>query len=346
MLKNYINYKNDLSFYTLVFLSSFFLTLMLGKVLIYFFKKNNFFQSIRNLGLKSTKKKKYTPTMGGFIFLIPIIVSLFIWINKNSKIFYLILFSIIGFSLIGFIDDYKKITNKKKGLNCFYKYIFLSIISSFIVIIIYKIYGKHFFYRTILPSLRSKVFLNGKYLCLILSYFTIVGMSNAINLTDGLDGLVSLPIIFIYIFFFVTSFMYFNNFIELKINNLNIECYREIMVISLIIIGSILGFIWFNFYPAKIFMGDLGSLSIGGCTGVISVILRHEIFLLIVGGLFFIETLSVIVQVFFFKIFKKRVFLIAPIHHHYEKKLFFETTIVIRAWIISLIFLILCINFL
>lgn len=318
-------------------LTSFFIVFFFGKNAIFFLKKLKIKQVIRKTGPKTHFKKNSIPTMGGILILFSIIVSLFLWIKLNNFYFWYVIFTLIGYGIIGFFDDYYKVIDKNPdGLNAKWKYIWESLLALLISIFLYSVEKNSIIINFFIPFLKIFGFKISIFY-IMLTYFVIVGTSNAVNLTDGLDGLVIVPIIFVlFVFSFVAYFesnLSFANYINIPY----IYKSSELVVICFTIIGSVLGFLWFNSYPAQILMGDVGSLSLGGAIGVISILLRQELLLLIIGGIFIFETLSVILQVLFFKIFRKRVFKMAPIHHHYEIKGIPEPKITIRFWIISLI---------
>ncbi|MCV2528331.1 MAG: phospho-N-acetylmuramoyl-pentapeptide-transferase [Candidatus Lightella neohaematopini] len=290
---------------------------------------------------KSHKKKNNTPTMGGIIINITIILSILTWTDYENIFIQCIVFLLIGYSIIGFIDDYYKIYyNNTEGLSAIKKYLWQSILS--IIIIIFILVKNIISYKLliIIPFI-GYIKICSWLIFILLSYFIIVGTSNAVNLTDGLDGLVIVPTIFTSIGLLILSFITSNVKLSNYFNINYISLSSELVVLCVIIIGTCLGFLWFNCYPAKLFMGDVGSLPLGGTIGLISILIHQESLFLMMGGFFFIEAISVILQVIFFKITKKRIFLMAPIHHHFELKGYKEQLIVVRVWIISFILLVL-----
>ncbi len=331
-------------FFNLIFRSinslftALFISLWIGPGIIKYLQKISFSQVIRINGPKSHLKKNGTPTMGGIIILISITISILIWTYLSNPYIWCILLVLISYGMIGFIDDYRKIIKKNsKGISVFWKYFWQSTIALITSIIMYII-GKETeatklvipFFKDIMPSLGI--------FYILLTYLVIVSTSNAVNITDGLDGLVIMPIVFISAGF---------SLIAWEVSNIDFSNYlhvpyfyyaSELIIVCTSIIGAGLGFLWFNTYPAQIFMGDVGSLSLGGILGTIAVLLRQELLLIIMGGIFVLEALSVIFQVSFFKLRGQRIFRMAPIHHHYELKNWPEPRIVVRFWIISLIF--------
>ncbi|QFQ32401.1 phospho-N-acetylmuramoyl-pentapeptide-transferase [Buchnera aphidicola (Aphis fabae)] len=342
LINKYLNFKifTFISFRILFsLLTSFFINLFIGPYIISCFKKLQKFQIIRTDGPIGHLNKNNTPTMGGVFIIISICLSTLLYCNLNNTYIWYVLAIILGYGLIGLLDDYKKIKfNNSTGLKILYKFFWLSIIAILIIYLIYSKKENSASIELIIPFYTS-IPLKINYFYIFLSYFVIVGTSNGVNLTDGLDGLAIMPIILISFGFGLIAF--FSSDINLC-NYINVsysEQSNELSVLCGAIIGSGLGFLWFNTYPAQIFMGDVGSLSLGGALGIISLLLHQELLLLIMGGVFVFETLSVILQILYFKIRKKRIFKMAPIHHHYEIKGLSEPLITIRFWIISFILL-------
>jgi len=316
-------------------ITSFFLSYFFAPYLIKFLKK---FQNkeggyVREYTPETHQQKKYTPTMGGILILTSVTLSSLLWCRLDNIYVWLTLFTFISFGLIGFIDDFIKIKNKK-GLSSKTKFLAqLSI--AFIAISI--LYFSGFDTNLYFPVFKNLYFDLGIFFVLW-GVFIVVGTSNAVNLTDGLDGLAIGPALVVTLTFvfiaYVTGHLIFSHYLHLPY----IEGAQEIAVFLMALLGAGLGFLWFNAYPAEIFMGDSGSLSIGAVLGFIAVLLKQEFTLAIVGAIFVIETLSVILQVFYFKkTGGKRLFLRAPIHHHFELKGIPEPKIVVRIWIITIL---------
>lgn len=318
-------------------LTSFFINLWIGPYFIKYLKKLKKYQIIRKNGPIRHFYKNQTPTMGGLFIIISILLSTVLYCNLSNIYVWYVISILIAYGCVGFIDDYKKIQyQNSQGLKLVWKYFWLSLIALCIICFMY-INNKNLFSSRLIIPFFFQEYLKINYLYIFLFYFIIVGTSNAVNLTDGLDGLAIMPVIFLTCGFFLISLLSadINNF-----NYLNISFLKnsdELTILCAAIIGSGLGFLWFNTYPAKVFMGDVGSLSLGGSLGVLSILLHQELLLIIMGGVFVFETISVILQVLSFKIRKKRIFNMAPIHHHYEIKGLPESLIVIRFWIISLL---------
>lgn len=297
------------------------LSLILGKILIPVLKKLHAGQSIREEGPKSHMVKSGTPTIGGLIFLFSAIITTLLTGNFKVSVF-MILFSTLAFGAVGFIDDYIKVVMKRNlGLRAYQK-LFLQILTA-VILIIYQYNSKHMGTDLYIPFLKDYRSIGVFYIPFII--FVIVGTVNSVNLTDGLDGLSTSVTIICLLFFNVVAVKF--------------ERY-EIAAFSLVLAGALIGFLFFNKYPAKVFMGDTGSLALGGAISAIALLLNVPLILPISGGIYFIETLSVIIQVVSFKTRGKRVFLMSPLHHHFEQKGWHEKKIVA---VFSLVELILCI---
>ena len=329
----YITFRTGLAFFT-----SLFIALLIGGPFIKLFSNKKIFNPIREDGPSDHIVKKIgTPTMGGIIILIGIIFSVILWADLSNIYILFCLYIVSSFGLLGAFDDYKKIRDtSSKGVSSRLKILiqlFLAV-AGLIVLTYFVEYDE--FNNLYFPFFKN-LFVNLSWFFVPFSVFVIVGSSNAVNLTDGLDGLATVPVILVAGCFafisYVTGNIVFSNYLQI----LYIEGAGEISIFCGSIIGACLGFLWFNAPPAKIFMGDTGSLSLGGSLGAVGIITKHEIVLAITGGLFVLEALSVMVQVISFKLTGKRIFKMAPIHHHFEKKGWPESTVVIRFWIISII---------
>ena len=338
-LFGYISFRSGLAL-----VSSFFLVILLMpywiRIQLRFFPSG---QPIRNDGPKTHFLKKGTPTLGGVLILFSIIISSIIWTSNFSNFNYILILTLILFGIIGLIDDYKKV-KIGKGITTKAKFIG-QLIATVIIFFTIKYYGFEL-NKFNIPFLKD-TYLELGYFYFVLILFIIIGSTNATNLTDGLDGLVSMPLIFVFLTFAIFSYILGNiNFSDYLLVNY-IKGSGEIVIFSTSAIGALLGFLWFNSSPASIFMGDTGSQSLGASLAVTSILLKQEIVLAVAGGLFVIEAISVMLQVSFFKITKgKRLFLMAPLHHHYEKKGLSEQKIVIRFWILSFLFCLLALSLL
>ena len=295
-------------------------------------------QPIRDDGPEShIIAKKGTPTMGGLLIILSVFVSTIIWADLQNIFIWILLLTILIFGSIGFADDYSKIkSNTSKGISSKIRIIFQIIFSFFITYLILINLDPSISKSMTFPFFKNLIIDFGIFYFLI-SIFIIIGSANAVNLTDGLDGLAIVPVMIVAMSFafiaYVSGNIVFSNYLLIQY----IPGTGELAVFCGSLIGAALGFLWFNAPPAKIFMGDTGSLSLGGSLGAVSIITKHEIVLAITGGLFVLEAVSVIVQVISFKFTGKRIFKMAPIHHHFEKKGWPESTVVIRFWIISII---------
>lgn len=304
-----------------------------------FIRRFRYPQPIRNDGPQShILNKQGTPTMGGMIIVASTIVSSFIWGDITNKYLILLIFLTFSYSFLGFLDDFLKIrrmnsrgvTGKKK---MFFQILFAFIFSYCVESIRPSSIAGYLTF----PFLKNFV-IHNEYLLICFTTFVIVGSSNAVNLTDGLDGLATFPSMLVTLCLAIITYCA-GHFVFANYLHITYVAYSgELCIFCGALIGACLGFLWYNAPPAMVFMGDTGSLAIGGALGGISVIAKHEFVLAIIGGLFVVEALSVMIQVIYFKLTGRRIFLMAPIHHHFEKKGWTESTVVIRFWIISLMF--------
>ena len=281
--------------------------------------------------------KKGTPTMGGLLILIAFGVSSLLWIPFSSVYLWPVLFLALAFGAIGFADDYMKLRRRSSnGLSGKLKLLF-QLLAAFVVTLVFvEISPDNLRYGVAVPSMKDIVIPLGLFY-VPFAMLVMVGASNAVNLTDGLDGLAIVPVIITALSFALIAYLVGNSFFANYLQIHYVPGTGELAVICGALVGAGLGFLWYNAPPASVFMGDTGSLALGGALGAISVATRHELVLAVIGGLFVLETVSVIVQVVSFKLTGKRVFAMAPLHHHFEKKGWAESTIVIRFWIISVI---------
>jgi phospho-N-acetylmuramoyl-pentapeptide-transferase len=282
--------------------------------------------------------KKGTPTMGGMMILLAVSVSTLLWADLTNPYIWIVLFVTLGFGAIGFADDYLKLTKRNsKGLSSRRKLVWQAVISVIAAYAIQVIAPENLAGQVAVPFFKD-VLINAGILYMPFVLIVMIGASNAVNLTDGLDGLAIVPIMIVAGCFALITYLVgnavFANYLQLHY----VPGSGELAIFCAALVGASLGFLWFNAPPAQVFMGDTGSLAFGGSLGAISVIARHELVLAIIGGLFVLEAVSVIIQVISFKTTGKRVFRMAPIHHHFEKLGWKEPTIVIRFWIIACIF--------
>ena len=310
----------------------------IGSPFINYFSRKQIHNPIREDGPEDHIIKKIgTPTMGGVLILIGLFSGILLWSDLNNPFNWFLIFIVASFGMLGAYDDIKKIKGKSSaGISSKTK-IFTQIILALIGILILTYLAKPDDLMNLYIPFFKNIIINLGWFFVPFYLFVIVGSSNAVNLTDGLDGLATVPVILVAACFafisYVTGNIVFAQYLQIPY----IEGVGEVSVFCGAIIGSCLGFLWFNAPPAKIFMGDTGSLALGGSLGAISIITKHEIVLAITGGLFVFEAVSVIVQVLSYKLTGRRIFKMAPIHHHFEKKGWHESTVVIRFWIIAII---------
>ena len=329
----YITVRTGLSFFT-----SFIIVLFIGNPFIRYFSNKDIFNPIREDGpTEHIIKKIGTPTMGGLIILTGLLISVLMWGNLKNVYVIFALYIAISFGALGAYDDYQKIRYKNSsGISSRIKILFQFLLAIIGILFLVKFSTNDQLTNLYFPLFKNLV-INLGWFFIPFTIFVIVGSSNAVNLTDGLDGLATVPVILVAACFafisYVTGNVVFSEYLHIPY----VEGTGEVSIFCGAIIGSCLGFLWFNAPPAKIFMGDTGSLSLGGSLGTVGIITKHEIVLAIIGGLFVLEAVSVMVQVISFKLTGKRVFKMAPIHHHFEKKGWAESTVVIRFWIISII---------
>jgi len=295
-------------------------------------------QPVRDDGPQTHLVKAGTPTMGGALILASVAITTLLWADLTNQYVWIALVTLVGFGGIGWVDDWRKVVEKNpKGLASRWKYFWQSLIG--IAVAGWLAWSAHLPAQTelIVPFFKNIVMPLGVGGFVLLAYFVIVGTSNAVNLTDGADGLAILPTVMVAgalaIFAYVAGHAVFSKYLGLP----HIPGAGELVVFCAALVGAGLAFLWFNAYPAEVFMGDVGALALGAALGVVAVIVRQEIVLFIMGGVFVAETVSVMLQVGSFKLRGKRVFLMAPIHHHFEKKGWKETQVVVRFWIISMI---------
>ncbi|ACH66354.1 MULTISPECIES: phospho-N-acetylmuramoyl-pentapeptide-transferase [Aliivibrio] len=331
-LFEYLSFRAILSIITALTIS-----LWMGPKLIAWLQNLQIGQVVRDDGPESHFSKRGTPTMGGIMILTAISVTVFLWADLTNPYVWAVMFVLLGYGAVGFVDDYRKVVRKNTdGLIARWKYFWQSSIALVVAFALYA-YGKDTaatqlvvpFFKEVMPQLGLAY--------ILLTYFVIVGTSNAVNLTDGLDGLAIMPTVFVAAGFafiaWATGNVQFANYLHIP----HIPLASELVVVCAAIVGAGFGFLWFNTYPAQVFMGDVGSLALGGALGTIAVLVRQEFLLVIMGGVFVVETLSVILQVGSYKLRGQRIFRMAPIHHHYELKGWPEPRVIVRFWIISML---------
>ena len=329
----YLTVRTGLSMFT-----SMIVVFIVGSPFINYFEKKQIHNPIRKDGPEEHIIKKIgTPTMGGLLILMGLFSGILLWSDLSNPFNWFLIFIVASFGTLGAYDDLKKIKGKSSaGLTSKTKFM-VQILIAAIGILILTYFANPVDLKNLYIPFFKNVVINLGWFFIPLYIFIIVGSSNAVNLTDGLDGLATVPVILVAACFafisYVTGNIVFSEYLQIPY----IEGVGEVAIFCGSIIGACLGFLWFNAPPAKIFMGDTGSLALGGSLGAVSIITKHEIVLAITGGLFVFEAFSVIVQVISYKLTGKRIFKMAPIHHHFEKKGWQESTVVIRFWIISII---------
>ena len=316
------------------------IALLVGPSMIRHLSFRQIGQVVRTDGPESHLSKSGTPTMGGALILVAIAISTLLWADLNNRYVWVVLVVTLFFGIIGFVDDYIKLVRQDpKGLISRYKYFWQSVVGAGAAIFLYNTAVVPAETQLIIPFFKDVIIPLGAWY-MLLTYLVVVGSSNAVNLTDGLDGLAIMPTVMVAgalgLFSYLTGHAEFARYLSIPY----IPGAGELTVFCAAMVGSGLGFLWFNTYPAQVFMGDIGALALGAALGIVAVLVRQELVLLIMGGVFVMETLSVVVQVASYKLRGKRVFLMAPIHHHYELKGWPEPRIIVRFWIIT-VFLVL-----
>jgi phospho-N-acetylmuramoyl-pentapeptide-transferase len=314
------------------------MALFIGPTMIGLLTRYQIGQRVRSDGPQSHLQKSGTPTMGGVLVLVAMGLGTVLWADVSSRFVWILLGSTLGFGLIGFYDDYLKlVVGNSKGLAARYKYLAQSIVGIATIMTLHHLRQSPAetslyvpFFKTVAVPMSTAGFI-------ALCYFVIVGTSNAVNLTDGLDGLAIMPAVMVAaalgVFAYVTGNFKFATYLQIPY----IPGVGEALIFSATLVGAGLGFLWFNSYPAQVFMGDVGALAIGAALGTLAVMVRQEIVLFVMGGVFVIETVSVMLQVASFKLTGKRIFRMAPIHHHFELKGWPEPKVIVRFWIISFV---------
>jgi phospho-N-acetylmuramoyl-pentapeptide-transferase len=313
------------------------LSLWLGPHMIRWLQAKQMGQQVRELGPKSHYVKQGTPTMGGALILVTMIGSSLLWGDLSNRFLWLVMLVTAGFGVVGWLDDYQKISKKNsKGLSAKHKYALQSILGLAAALYLYFVSSDPTHTSVMIPFLKE-VYIPLGLLFIPFAYFVIVGTSNAVNLTDGLDGLAILPSVLVAaalgVFAYVSGHAEFAKYLLVPW----VPGSGELAIFCGALVGAGLGFLWFNAYPAMIFMGDVGALALGAALGTIALVVRQELVLFIMGGVFVMETVSVMLQVASFKLTGKRIFKMAPIHHHFELKGWPEPHVIVRFWIITVV---------
>lgn len=313
------------------------LCLWLGPVVIRRLVERQIGQAVRDDGPQSHLSKAGTPTMGGAMILMAIAVSTLLWGDLRNHYIWIVLGVTLSFGAIGWVDDYRKVVEKNpRGLPARWKYFWQSVVGLGAALLLYATATTPVETSLIVPLFKDVVIQMGP-LFIVLTYLVIVGSSNAVNLTDGLDGLAIMPTVLVAmglaVFAYASGNAVFSSYLQIPV----IPGAGELAVFCATIAGAGLGFLWFNTYPAQVFMGDVGALALGAALGVVAVIVRQEIVLFIMGGVFVMETVSVILQVGSYKLTGRRIFRMAPLHHHFELKGWPEPRVIVRFWIITVV---------
>jgi phospho-N-acetylmuramoyl-pentapeptide-transferase len=314
------------------------MTLIIGPAMIAMLGKYQIGQRVRTDGPQSHLQKSGTPTMGGGLILVAMAIGTLVWADLSSRFVWILLATTMAFGLIGFYDDYLKLVKgNSKGLAARHKYLAQSVVALAAALVLHGLHQTSAETSLYVPFFKTVAVPMSTLSFVAFAYFVIVGTSNAVNLTDGLDGLAIMPAVMVAaalgVFAYTTGNIKFAAYLQIPyINGVG-----EVLIFSATLVGAGLGFLWFNSYPAEVFMGDVGALAIGAALGTIAVIVRQEIVLAVMGGVFVLETVSVMLQVASFRLTGKRIFRMAPIHHHFELKGWAEPKVIVRFWIISFV---------
>ncbi len=319
-------------------LTALLISLVIGPVMIRKLSQYQIGQAVRDDGPQTHLSKAGTPTMGGALILVAIAISTLLWADLTNRYVWVVLLVTLLFGAIGWVDDYRKVVERNpRGLPARWKYFWQSVIGATAAIVLYVTASLPQETSLYLPFLKNVSLTLGPVLFILLTYFVIVGSSNAVNLTDGLDGLAIMPTVMVAgalaIFAYLSGHAQFANYLLIP----HLPGTGELIIFCGALVGAGLGFLWFNTYPAQVFMGDVGALALGAALGTVAVIVRHEIVLFIMGGVFVMETISVILQVASFRLTGRRIFRMAPLHHHFELKGWPEPRVIVRFWVITVV---------
>ncbi len=318
-------------------LTALMISFVVGPAMIRRLSRYQIGQTVRDDGPESHLSKAGTPTMGGALIVVAIIISTVLWADLGNRYVWVVVLVTLMFGAIGFVDDYRKLVlHDTRGLPPRYKYFWQSVAGLAAALLLYLTAQTPADTQLIVPFFKNVV-LDLGWLYVVLAYFVIVGTSNAVNLTDGLDGLAIMPTVMVGgalgIFAYLSGHVQFANYLVIPY----VAGVGELVIFSGALVGAGLGFLWFNAYPAQVFMGDVGALALGASLGALAVVVRQELVLLIMGGVFVVETVSVMLQVASFRLTGRRIFRMAPLHHHFELKGWPEPRVIVRFWIITVI---------
>jgi phospho-N-acetylmuramoyl-pentapeptide-transferase len=319
-------------------LTALLISLVIGPLMIRKLSQYQIGQAVRDDGPQTHLSKAGTPTMGGALILVAIAISTLLWADLTNRYVWVVLLVTLLFGAIGWVDDYRKVVERNpRGLPARWKYFWQSVIGATAAIVLYVTASLPQETSLYLPFLKNVSLTLGPVLFILLTYFVIVGSSNAVNLTDGLDGLAIMPTVMVAgalaIFAYLSGHAQFANYLLIP----HLPGTGELIIFCGALVGAGLGFLWFNTYPAQVFMGDVGALALGAALGTVAVIVRQEIVLFIMGGVFVMETISVILQVASFRLTGRRIFRMAPLHHHFELKGWPEPRVIVRFWVITVV---------
>ncbi len=322
-------------------LTALLICLLVGPWVIARLSRYHIGQTIRDDGPRSHLDKRGTPTMGGALILFSIAASVLLWADLTNEYVWIALLTMLAFGLIGGIDDYRKLVlQDARGLPARWKYLLQSLVGAVTAVVLYTVAGET---ELLIPFFKDLTINLGLFY-ILLTYFVIVGTSNAVNLTDGLDGLAIMPTVMVAgalgVFAYASGHFHFADYLGIPF----IAGAGETVILCGAIVGAGLGFLWFNTYPAQVFMGDTGALALGAALGTLAVVVQQELVLVIMGGVFVIETVSVIVQVVSYKLTGRRGFRMAPLHHHFELKGWPEPRVSVRFWIITVILVLIALS--
>ena len=313
------------------------ISLLLGPWVIKRLNAMRIGQAVRTDGPQSHLSKSGTPTMGGALILTAIFISALLWSDLSNRYVWVVIIVTAIFGAVGWVDDYRKVAKRdSRGLPARWKYLWQSIAGFGAAVFLFYTATSPVETQLFIPFFKNVAIDLGLFY-IVLTYFVIVGSSNAVNLTDGLDGLAIMPTVMVAAALGVIAYLAGNIKFAQYLQIAYVAGAGELVVFCCALVGAGLGFLWFNTYPAQVFMGDVGALALGAALGVIAVVIRHEIVLFIMGGIFVLETVSVILQVASFKLTGRRIFRMAPIHHHFELKGWPEPRVIVRFWIITVI---------
>lgn len=319
-------------------LTALLISLVIGPVMIRKLSQYQIGQAVRDDGPQTHLSKAGTPTMGGALILVAIAIATLLWADLTNRYVWVVLLVTLLFGAIGWVDDYRKVVERNpRGLPARWKYFWQSVIGATAAIVLYVTASLPQETSLYLPFLKNVSLTLGPVFFILLTYFVIVGSSNAVNLTDGLDGLAIMPTVMVAgalaIFAYLSGHAQFANYLLIP----HLPGTGELIIFCGALVGAGLGFLWFNTYPAQVFMGDVGALALGAALGTVAVIVRQEIVLFIMGGVFVMETISVILQVASFRLTGRRIFRMAPLHHHFELKGWPEPRVIVRFWVVTVV---------